>query len=174
MAFSRMEGLDSIVAGARCESRHRRPCGIWRLPDPGSLSPDRLPRWRDQCAHLIERWPVEPARFPQSFWITERLCSLQRTRHVTGKSDRLLSSELRLLDSFSRSDLLRYGGGGVYIRSDFTLVAAARGQACFSAGGFSEAASTINASNRRALGCRVPGYIEIDDFANVWPKLRLR
>jgi hypothetical protein len=79
-----------------------------------------------------------------------------------------------LLDSVSRSDSLRYGRSSVYISRDFALGAAVRAQASFSAGSLSEAAGAMNASNRRAVGCRVPGNIEIHCFPCIRAKVRLR
>jgi hypothetical protein len=67
----------------------------------------------------------------------------------------------------------QYGCRGGYIRSGYTLRTRAHAQPCFPAGGFSEAAGTINAPKGSAVSRRVPRYIEIGDLAGVWPKLRL-
>ena len=65
-------------------------------------------------------------------------------------------------------------GAAVGPSAAIRLGIAARAQAGFSAGGLSEAAGAINASNWRAVRCRVPGYIEINRFAGIRAKLRLR
>src|SRR5580658_4912828 len=65
-------------------------------------------------------------------------------------------------------------GAEVYTSATTLFGTAAHAQPGLSAGGLSEAASTINAPKGGTVSCRMPRYIEIGHFAGVWSKLRLR